>query len=640
VPENTQVFLSKLTNVSVDSTYTVQQLYQIYKDIEEGDPWNKAALENFLVLKSIDYSNNSITPSSNMLDVERFISSNSGDVNRYFNDTVKLVNMYQKEYNDGKISHYIFSVEQYQNTNVNYQSTTEDFLYFVDRQYDSIEEAVLVFTACPGEWLIHANIGLGQKMYAGATAINMLDCNIVDMAKMSGTPMIRSLATGGRNLDPIRVYPGVMTDIGAAEFVQNNLGANINQLVGASQYLSGALQQNAVNGGDDPQYPDASQGSVSPSQARNKDFKEFGTLKNVVAHFYNTFDKVVRLTLVRFLTMKENAPGYELAKEWKRRCLEDGVPKELFDTSKKGLHGLPQQFRSVKAARVAGDGSNLARIMGLEALSPLMGTFNQREIAAYKREYVAATVGVDYIPTFASSDDQTDEISGGASLARVEDNLMSSGMQPLFSPDNDQAAHADEHMGAASGIVQQVAQQQMSPVDADRVMRLIIPHLNEHIGFMLKTPQFYRETLNRLRKPFKQLSQWASLNRKNAVAMVQAAQKKQLEDQAATQQVMDDKQRKDFVARADVARADVKVEAQNIRADKANETRAEIMRTKVEKDADNKRLEVQLTAEAKKGATAKGRSQTELEGSSMEALSGELSTIIGNTPSTIDFEPV
>lgn len=639
IPPQTQTFLSKLTNVSVDTTYTIQELYQIYKKTESGDPWNKKALESFLILKANLYVDNLGTPIINLVDLERFINANDGTVNQYFNDTVKLVNMYQKEYDDGKISHYIFSAEQFQNVQTRVTEMIEDFLYFVDRQYDSLEDAVLVFTACPGEWTIHENVGLGQKMFAGAQAVNMLDCNIVDMAKMATTPLVRTLATGGRNTEPIRFYSGVATDIGAAEFQQNNLGANIDQVVGAAQYTAVGLQQNALNSGDDPSVPDAQLGSISPSQARSRDWKEFGTLKNVVAHFYNTFDKVIRRVFIRFLTMKENAPGYELAKEWKRRCKEDGVPNELFDTAKKGLHGLPQQFRGVKAARVAGDGSNLARIMGLESLGQIVGTMNERQLNAYKKEYVAATVGVDYIPVFAG-DDVGDELSGGASLARAEDNGMKSGFPALFSADNDQAAHADEHMGSGAEIVQAVAQQQMSPVDADRIIRLLVPHLTEHIQFMSKSPQFYRDTLNRLQKPYKQLVQWAQLNRRNAEAMIQAAQKQQLEDQAATQQVMSDAERKDFVAQADVARADRKVESQVERAKEANETRAEIMKDKVIRDADNKRLQVQLEADAKKGATAKGRTQNELAETSTEALSAELSTMLGRTPSTVDFEPL
>ena len=641
IPSQTQTFISKLTNISVDTTYTVQDLYQIYEHAEEGGPWNKKALADFLVLRANALTQNTVAPVLNVMDLERFVLNSDATVNQYFTDNVRLVNMYQKEY-DGKVSHYIFSADMFNTTQGGSVITEKDFLFFVDRQYKNMEDAVVIFTASPGEWTIHGNIGVGQKMFAGSTAINMMDCSIVDMAKMSATPLIRTLATGGRNTSPIRFYPGVATDIGAAEFQQNTLGANINQLVGAAQYMSQGLALNAISAGDDPSMPDRSQGSISPSEARQRSFKEFGILKNAVAHFYHSFDKVVRTVFIRFLNLaakgSEDVPGYEYAKEWKTRCIEDGVPEPLFDIAKPGLHGLPRQFRSVKASRVAGDGSTLARIMGLEALQTIAGTFNPEELAAFKRKWVAATVGVDYIPTFASSEGQGDEVSGGASLARAEDGLIKLGQEPLFSADNDQAAHADEHMGTLGSIVQAVAQQQMSPVDADKIMAIGIPHLTEHIQFMAKSPMFYRETLDKLQKPYKQLMQWAQLNRRNAESMIQAAQRKQQEDAAATEQVMTDAQRKDFVAQADVARADTKVAAQNARADKANETRAEIMKEKVEKDADIKRRKVELDAEVKQQATAKGRTQDELAKTPSEQLSQQLGGMLGKTPSTVDFE--
>ena len=64
--------------------------------------------------------------------------------------------------------------------------------------------------------------------------------------------------------------------------------------------MSQGLALNAISAGDDPSMPDRSQGSISPSEARQRSFKEFGILKNAVAHFYHSFDKVVRTVFIRF----------------------------------------------------------------------------------------------------------------------------------------------------------------------------------------------------------------------------------------------------------------------------------------------------------------------------------------------------
>lgn len=637
IPSDSQVFISKLSNACVETVYTLQDLYQLYKKAEDGGPWNKEALGNYLLYRARVLTATSALPIFTAMDFERFVNSNSSLVNQFFTDNVRLINMYQKEY-DGKISHYIFSSEFFSGNQVAAQDIgNEDFLYFVDRQYDEMEEALVIFTASPGEWNVYTNLGLGQKMFAPSQAINMLDCNIVDMSKMSSTPLVRTLATGGRGLEAIRFNPGVMTDIGPAEFVQNNLGANINQLVGASDYLSTSIARNAINSGDDPSVPDSHQGSISPSEARQRSFREFGVLKNVVAHFYNTFDKIVRRTFIHFLTVKEGRPGYEYAKEFKRRCIEDGVPPELLTAGKeRGLHKLPTQFRKVYAARVAGDGSTLARIMGLESLQMIVPTFNPQQMAEWKRQWVEATMGVDYVDVFTSRNLE-EELSGGASLARTEDNMMKLGLEPLFSPDNDQEAHADEHLGSLTAIIRQVSGQQMSPVDADKVMALAIPHLTQHMEQMSKAPMFYAQVLQKLQDPFNQVVRWAQLNRRNAQAMIASAMEQQKKDQAATEQVMSDAERKDFTARRDADRADFKVQKQVERSDKANETRAGIMRDKAATDDEIKRRKAE-TDIAVKNATAKGRTQTELLNTPISQLEQQLTTIGGSSPSTVDFE--
>ena len=73
---------------------------------------------------------------------------------------------------------------------------------------------------------------------------------------------------------------------------------------------------------------------------------------------------------VRLLKLTSGDEGYEYAEEFKARCILDGVPEQLFDTAKVSkLNGLPTQFKSVKASRIAGDGSTLARVR--RAYTPL-----------------------------------------------------------------------------------------------------------------------------------------------------------------------------------------------------------------------------------------------------------------------------
>lgn len=641
IPSQTQTVISKLTNCCIESTYTIQKLYQIYTKLkdEPTSNWSSAALESFLIYKANSLVK-STTQFTNFLDVQRLIDNHDGVSNQFFNDSVRLVHLFQEEY-DGKISHYMFDRDRLAASGFNSTEAIgllgNDFLFFADRQYEKMIQAVQILTASPGEWTIHANLGIGQKTFAGTQATNMLSCTIFDMAIMSATPLIRTLATGGRDTNAIKFISGSATDIGAAEFVQNNLGANINQLVLGSQYITQQLDTNAVNSGDDPGSPDRSQGSISPSQARSRDFKEFGVLKNTADHFYTQMDPVLHNILIRLMECGDGDQGHDYKEEWIRRCEEDDIPLQFFDTAKKGFKGLPRQFRSVKVSRVAGDGSTLARIMGLEALQPIAGTFNAEEMAAYKKDYVEATLGPDYVETYASSDSQPDEQDGGASLAAVENFMMQQGEMPTFSADNEQAAHAATHMALNTHTIQQLQQQQISPIDANKIFEVSIPHTQAHIQAMEKAPLLYRDALQRIVPVFNQILKLAELNKKNAEAMVQAAQKKAQEDAAKTQGVMTDAQRKDFVAQKDAERADQKQVASIDRNKETVKQRGEIMKDAVEKKAETDRLKVELEADAK-NATAQGRSKQQLESKSPEQLAAQSSGIIGATPSSVDFE--
>lgn len=616
--------MEKLTCVCLETNFTSQELFQIYEHFKnkpkDKSPWNIDELERFLVYRA----NTWVKPDSNlidMMDLQRRIQNGDISWDVIFSDTIRLVTMLMKEF-DGTYTRYMF--DRY------FNHTPEGFLYKVTGQYKCIEEALMIFTASPGEFTLHSNLGVGQKIFAPCQANMQLMCSIVDVARWASTPLIQSPANITKDFEQIRFYPGVPTNIGMAQLQQNNLGANINQLIGAAQYISSKLSSNIAMAGDDPSIPDASVGSISPSQARMQSYKEFSVLKSNVMHFYTQFDRVICNMVTKMLNSQKGWPGYKYAKEWKTRCIEDGVPEELLKGGNSEYYGIPRQFKSVKATRVAGDGSTLARIMGLQELMPISSDFGPREAKEYKREWIKATMGPEYVSVFMQNADDADNEAGGASLAGLENNTMQGGQSPIFSKDNDHYAHIAVHMALANQIIQQRTQQQMDAKDADKVFTILVPHTQEHINAISKS-MFAKSFLAGIQKPWQQVEEYARLNRKNAVAEVQAQIKKQQQDQQQTQQVMTDAQRKDFVAQTDAQRKDKAQSAKEERSAQASQQRGEIMKDSVVRDADNKRLKVQLDAQSKQNAAP-----APVE--SLPALQSELNGMVGNTPSPYDIE--
>lgn len=631
VPDQAQSDVNQLTYICVENTYTVQYLYEIwdhYKDTPKKDtPWDTDELARILLLRA-----NSLPKQPNdggvvnMMDLQRRLQNGDTNYCPIMTDSINTISLFYTEY-DGKISHYMFDPWY-----------GEDFMFFADRQYECLEEAALIFTASPGEATLHSNLGVGQEIYSSSQAMMMVDNSIIDMARYASTPLIKSAATGGREFEQIRFYPGVPTNIGMNDFAQGNFGANIGQLIGASQYFLQKINYNAANSGSDPSMPDKNVGSVSPDQARVESYKEFGLPKNNLAHFYSQWDCVHRNTFIKLLESKPGYPGYEQAKEWKERCIEDGVPKEVFEYKKRDYYGLPRHMQ-VLASRVAGDGSTLGRLMSLQELAALgvVSDMAPEQLYEYKREAILAASGRSYLKAFLPDKRQIQMENNGASVAQLENNTMQQGMAPLFSAANDHRAHIGAHFAAAEQLLKLLREQQIDPVGADKIFSQLVPHTGQHIEALSKSV-YAKSFLEGIKKPWEQIQQAAILNRKNAVAMQEAAIRKQQEDQQKQQEVMSDAERKDFTAKKDAERADFKVNEQVERAKEASATRAKIAEQTARDKAANAKLQVQLTADAKKSGSPKESKNAELETTPIEELRSDLNATQGATPSIFDFE--
>lgn len=624
VQDEASTDIELLTTIFVETSFTVQELYNIYdtfKDTpKEESPWNIDVLASYLIFRANSWtktvgSENAIV---NMMDLQTRLQNNDVCIGWLYSDEVRLITLLQKEYT-GKISHYIF--DKYYTM----PSGNDGFLYFVGDQYDSIQEAFALFTYSPDVFTIHSNRGLGHKLFAPCQATSQLDCDMFNMARFSSSPIIRTNPMSTRDIGAITFRPGMPIDIGSAEFEQNQLGSNIAGVVSASNYLLQKLSTNIIYAGDDAAVPDQVQGSISDSQARRKDYKEQGVQRNVIAHFYTQFDPVLEQMLYKMMNSKKGYPGHEAYARWKTLCLNSGVPEELFSMEE----GKPRYFKC-KASRIGGDGSTLGLIMGLDTIGPLVGGFSAKGMRRYQKDYVRAAMGQDYVSAYLGNA-EPDEIAAGASLAQQENNGMQNGLPALFSPDDQHRSHIRVHFGLLQNIMDQRMQEQMDAVTADRVFRIAIPHTEQHIQFVAQNP-LQRTFLNSIKKPWQQIVNYAQLNRKNATAQIKAEARKQEQDQQKMQEVMSEQQRKDWVAQQEQRRKDIETQAKLDRNEATTERRGEIQEKAVELTAANQRRKIELEASNKR------KEAVMEEASNPSPLREELRVIQGSSPSPSDFE--
>lgn len=644
VPNEASTNTDKLQFIEVETIFTPQYLFECYthtknKEYKEGakaTPWDVDELE-FLLLRVQQQPTSTWDPYVNFMDMQQAYQDGSLLWDQVFGRGIKLVSHFQVEY-DGKVSHYMF------HSTIN----AGGILYFIDREYDSLEDAIVLFTSSPGEFTLHSNRGVGHKIFALSQAVMQMDCNIVDSTKLASSLLIRSIPGTPKDAEPIRWVPGQPIHIGSAEVQQSNVGVSIQQQMGASQYLQTKLNVNAANSGDDPSHPDASIGSISDTQAKYKSYREFNVLKNVIQHFYTSMDFVCENIVSKMLKSKKGDPGREYYDEWKRRCIRKGVPESVFDISPEDyslIDGkLPTDWEA-KATRVAGNGSTVGVILALEAAAPLLGSMGPNEILAYKRLFYSTFFGKEYVQVFTQDSGNPDRDAEGASLAQVENAIMLAQItEPLVEPAQNQPTHIVVHFELINNVIEQVKQQQMSPIEADKIFTLAQPHIQRHIEIYAQSP-FAVGKIDQILKEWKEMTGYINFNRKHAQQALEAEKRKRVQLEQQQNQVMSEEQRKDWQVQKQEQRKDYQVEATVQRASKANQVRGEVAREKARGEVANQRLKTELEGQAKiQGAVAKGNASgsaiqgDDIQGASTEALTSEINRLSGENPARDDFE--
>lgn len=607
IPDQTQSDLDMLTTVCIETDMTVQYLWSVYTEFKDQKatptatangvdspgqhgPWNIAEI-GFLLVQLVNQAVKTSTGPMDIFELER--KYYSGDINytNMYSDTVRIISLLQKGY-DGKVSHYMFHRD----------IDNGQFLFFQKDQFEDMNEAVIIFTMNPGEYTIHANKGLGHKIFSLAQAKIMLDCSVVDMAKWASTPIIKSPSLNAKDADQIRFYPGVPTNIGSAELVSNNLGANVQNVVAAAQYLGSQIQYNITYSGGDSGQPDPDQGSLSPTQSRLMAYREFSVLKNNVMHFYSIFDRLIRNMTAKMLRSTESDPGNDIARVWKERCIADGVPKEIFNAKGGTRWRLPAHIE-VSATRAVGAGSQVAHLMGLQELQAIVGSFGPREEKEFKRQFIMATLGPEYVQTFMQERDDVDEQAGGASLAAVENAIMQEGKAPVFSADNEQRAHFATHMALAQQLVKLLKEQQIDVITVDKILTVLVPHLGEHLQALSRS-MFTQQFFIQAKPAYDELVKFAQLNRRNAQQMAQAQQQKQQQEQEQQQAAMNKEQLATFTTQRDEERKDIKLNAQLERQKQQHETKEAMLVQKTENEIATTRHKAITEADIKQQSAA------------------------------------
>ena len=568
VPDNTENDMEMIDLICIENTYTARYLWEVYDSLNDEDNgvWNKKVLGDLLVrLANVSDVNAYRTDRVDPLWLQSELKQGNLYFDALYNDDIRLVSIFVKEYDDGAFSHIM----------IHPSLITDDFVYFNYKQYKNLREAFTYFTFSPGESMLHSNKGLGHSIYAAVEAITRLDCSLLDQAIRSGSLLLRSNPGRGADDRSVKFVPGGIIDLGECEVAQNTLGSNVQNIAETSRYFKQKILENNNISGFDSSTQDRDYQSAYTMQYQAS--REARVQRNVIAHYYDGLDRFFREIVRKMLLSKPSYPGYEYVKTWKENCIARGVPEEVFEIGDSVTpDGLPRHLQ-VSATRSAGSGSQTADIMEMQLVMNLLPQLGQRGRQAALEDYIAAARGWRYKDRYMPMEDRDNQPTGHDTIASIENNQLSEGKQVIVSPDNNHLIHATNHMRMMQDWLQMYFQDSEAMYEGTTLLQKVNnvfavagPHFVKHLMILSQDPTM-KAQYQQLNAQWAEVANYGDMIKHNADRQMQAQMQEQQEAAMLQQQFEQQNTPEQIKARGAVAVKDMKMQA-DIERDKQRDS--------------------------------------------------------------------
>jgi hypothetical protein len=383
---------------------------------------------------------------------------------------VELVHMWVQEFN-GTITHLI----TLKNAN------NKKFLYKRIGRYGGVNQAFNFFTYGIGtNGTYHSIRGLGYKIYHHVQVNNRIRSQAVDNSMIAGAPMIqpedeRALDNFSFNYyGPFALLPpGIKYVDRTFPNATNTMFPMLEDLTQMLNERTGQYSTAGLFGGK--------------NQDRKTRFEVAAHLEeasklNVTALnlFYQPWDRHHMEVARRFFRVNYSAdePGGAEVHDFRRRCIERGVPEEAL---------AMVDVRKTRAVRSVGSGSQAKRMVSLQQLNEIAGTFDEEGRHNLFRDQTAAIVGHEaadrYIP---SKPDQ--RIPVDAKIAELENRDMATGGEIPVYPNELHVVHLDVHLPAIEQMFQAVEEGQLALEEATPQVIQIFYHAVQHLEHIQQDP--------------------------------------------------------------------------------------------------------------------------------------------------------
>jgi hypothetical protein len=532
VPERTRADTKYWEVCTIDRDYYPPELYEYIRDEAAATAvgWDveftKRVIENAMDVRQ---------PDGRFYDWEFYQQEIKNNSLAYYDDSkvCHLSHCLWLEFN-GRITHSIVQREA--------EGTTEcNYLFFSFGRYGSFKEFIHPMYFDRGNGGYHHSVtGLGVKMFSGMEYENRLLCNLMDK---SFAPKILFKPTTTEATQRFQVAwfgdYGVMPP--GLDPVVNPIQGYLTDGLAMFNTSSGLMRQNLASYRQGA--PMKQEGNPPTARQVMYDATQSSSLsKTTYARFYKQMDALYAEMVRRMCDLNSTD---EHAKEFQKRCRDQGVPEECFG-----------KIERVRAVRVVGQGSAFMRKAAVDGIGAYMGSMPEEGRQNWLNDKIAAEAGQEAVSRYNPKLPKKDLASEQQFEALEGVTMMKVGVPPIPTSSQNPLTFAGVYLTAATQALQSL-QKGADPMQVLNFLELCGPAILAHLKRFAKDPL--------RRQAFKEiLKQWQQLTRitDNLKRQVMAQQKKMQAQKQKTQQAMSDQQIKMMQLQGDLQVKRMKTQAQ------------------------------------------------------------------------------
>lgn len=521
VPDETTQDLDELPLLYIYQEWELTNLYAAIESPKAKEAgWNVPFVKKILIQWCNDYSGFNKSRSW------EYWQQKIREHDAYMDSVVPRIKTawgYCREF-DGKITRYMVSATLGINAG--------EYLFHKEREYDNWSQIIHPFFAEIGNGNWNGVKGIGIKAYNQRDAQNRLKNRLLDAALIGSQVLLQaedekaleSFQIGqmgpysviNKQLTPMQMP--LMSTLDKPLAIDRMFEQDLARNIGSTRQRMG-----------DPQ-------SVQPVSSREAGvigMKEAQLAQSTQTMWFRQLDDLYTEQMERLKTKPRMPSDVNPYNEWEKLsnyfhkcCTDRGVPTEAF-----------QNIIDVKATRSIGRGSEMAKQeTGMQVYGILRSDPNvpQGTIVNHLRNVISNFTGREYLDMIWPQEELMLAPIDDQNIAQLENAGMLLGVPPIWTPDQNNYAHATTHIQFVGSMMQAVMQGQGDPAAYLKMAQVALPHLEETVKNMSGPREGNGSAFQQVTNMIQQIS----AETKGIAQRYQEQQQAQAEEQQKQQKMM------------------------------------------------------------------------------------------------------